>query len=584
MGTIPGMSSRLRTAVLVLAIAVAFADSSIVVLGVPEIVRDFNVAVDDASWVITAYNLAVVAGAVAVFAALGRVAPRGLAVAGLGAFALASLGCAVAPSFAWLVGFRTAQGLAAALVLVATLPFLGGRAGVRPWILAATVGLAAGPALGGVLTELFSWRAIFAAQAPLVAAGLLALGGAPTLVTGAGRRPGRAWLADATLAALSAALVGALFLVVVLLINGFGWQPLPAALVATTLPVLAAVAERVGRGLPASGSAAAGGALVAVGLTVLALLPSARTGLVVAGLALCGAGLGLAAQPLGTLALGGPRLEQDAAWTVFFRHAGLVLALVAVTPVLVSSLDVLEQDAEAVAGEVVLRSELPLTTKARVLSDLADAADESEPSVPDVREALAARDGDDGAVSGLADRVTERLHELIARAFRDPFLLCAGFGLLSALLALGLGHAGGRARAPAIAFVAVALAGGGVALAADLRLGALDDPAADTDPCRAPSPEGGDGLEAAVERIALGSLSGAACELGVSRAAVLRELAGETSELPTDRLEDAVRTNVDRALEAETERGTLDGTIGAFLRGLLANAPLDWIRQALGGL
>lgn len=569
-----------------LAIGVAFADSSIVVLGVPEIIRELDVAVGDAAWVITAYNLAVVVGAAVIFLALPRVAPRRLAAAGLAAFALASVACAAAPSFELLVAFRTAQGLAAALVLVAALPFLGGRAGVRAWILAATVGLAAGPALGGLLTELSSWRSIFAVQAPLVAAGLLSLRGAPDAAVEerGGRRPRSAWLADATLAALSAALVGALFLVVVLLINGFGWQPLPAALVATTLPVLAALAERIGRGLPASAAAGGGGLLAAAGLATLAFLPGPRTALVVGGLALCGAGLGLAAQPLGRLALGGPRLTQDAAWTVFFRHAGLVVALVAVTPVLVSSLDALEEDAEAVAGEVVLRSDLPLVDKARVLSDLADAAEESEPSVPDVRATLAPRESGEGAIERVADDLAEQLHELVARAFRDSFLLCAGFGLLSALLALGLGRAGGRARAPAIAFVALALAGGGVALAADLRLGALDDPAADADPCRAPSPGDGGGLEAAVERIALDSLSGAACELGLSRAAVLRELAGETSELSPDRLEDAVRANVDRALEAETERGTLDGTIGAFLRGLLANAPLDWIREALGGL
>ena len=66
------MPNRLRTAVLVLAIAVAFADSSIVVLGVPEIVRDFDVPVDDASGVITSYNLAVVAAAPAVFGVVGR--------------------------------------------------------------------------------------------------------------------------------------------------------------------------------------------------------------------------------------------------------------------------------------------------------------------------------------------------------------------------------------------------------------------------------------------------------------------------------------------------------------------------------
>jgi len=584
-GTIPGMSSRLRPALLVLAIAVAFADSSIVVLGVPEIVRDFDIAVGDASWVITAYNLAVVAGAAAVFAVFGRVAPRRLAVAGLAAFALASLGCAVAQSFEWLVAFRTAQGLSAALVLVATLPFLGGHAGVRAWILAATVGLAAGPALGGVLTELFSWRAIFAVQAPLVAAGLLALRGAPdaALDEHGGRRPRSAWLADATLAALSAALVGALFLVVVLLINGFGWDPLPAALVATTLPVLAALGERIGRGLPAAAAAASGGVLAAAGLVTLAFLPGAWTALVVGGLALCGAGLGLAAQPLGRLALGGPRLARDAAWTVFFRHAGLVLALVAVTPLLVSGLDVLERDAEAVVGEVVLRSELPLTEKAAVLSELSDAADRSEPSVPDVRATLAPREGGDDAVAGVADRLTDRLHALVARAFREPFLLCAAFGLLSALLALGLGG-GARARAPAVAFVALALAAAGVGLAAELRRGALDDPVAGLDPCAAPSPAG-EGLDATVERIALNSLAGAACELGGSRAAVLRDLAGDDApRFPSERLEEAIRSSVDAELDAETDRGTLDGTVAGLLRGLLANAPLEWIRQVLGGL
>src|SRR5918994_1873072 len=41
---------------------------------------------------------------------------------------------------------------------------------------AAVVGTAAGPALGGALTELFDWRAIFVAQAPI------ALAAAPALV------------------------------------------------------------------------------------------------------------------------------------------------------------------------------------------------------------------------------------------------------------------------------------------------------------------------------------------------------------------------------------------------------------------
>ena len=40
----------------------------------------------------------------------------------------------------------------------------------RWWALAGAVGVAVGPALGGVLTQLFDWRAIFFVQAPIVAA------------------------------------------------------------------------------------------------------------------------------------------------------------------------------------------------------------------------------------------------------------------------------------------------------------------------------------------------------------------------------------------------------------------------------
>ena len=228
----PGLG---RAAVLV-GVAIAFADASIVVLAVPEVINQLDVSVAASSWVITAYNVAVVVAGALLIPAVGRFAPRRLAAVGFAAFALAALGCAAAPSFGVLVGFRTVQGLAAALVLVSALPLLGGRTGVRAWTLAATIGLAAGPALGGLLTELFSWRAIFAVQAPIAALGLLALLrlAAGERAAPGGKRPRTSWLADACLAALSAALVGALFLVVLLLISGFGWQPFPAALVATT--------------------------------------------------------------------------------------------------------------------------------------------------------------------------------------------------------------------------------------------------------------------------------------------------------------------------------------------------------------
>jgi MFS family permease len=575
--------TRFRQRLVFVAVAVAFADSSIVVLAVPEIIAEFDVDVSTASWVITAYNVAVVAAGALLIPAVSRIRTARLAAFAFAGFAFASAGCAAATSFELLLGFRTAQGAAAALLLVAALPLLGGREGVRAWILAATIGFAAGPGLGGLLTELFSWRSIFIAQAPLVAVGLLAVrrGAFPPAPESADR-PGRAWLADATLGAISAALVGALFLVVVLLINGLGWQPLPAALVATTLPVVAAVAERAGRGMSARPAAATGGVLVAAGLTTLGSLPGPHTGLTVAGLALCGAGLGLAAQPLGRIALGGEHLTRDAAWTVVARHAGLVIALVAVTPVLVTSLTDLERDAEAVGGDLVLETQLPLEEKIPLLIDLSEATQGVEADVPDLRPVLRPYETGDGTVIRLGERLTAALEDLVTRGFRLPFLACAAFGVVAALLALGLGRSAGRMRAPAVAFSAVALVGGAVALGLAFERGALDEPAR-ADPCRSSSSFAGAGIDAAAQRAALSALASAACDLQTSRTGILRALTSdEPLPWPRGRLEDAVREGLVDAVDAEEARGTIGGTVAFLLRTAAETAPLDWILDQLG--
>jgi Major Facilitator Superfamily len=576
--------TRFRHALVFTAVAVAFADSSIVVLAVPEIVSDLDVGVGSASWVITAYNLAVVVAGAALVAAGSRIRTGRLAAFAFAGFALASAGCAAAGSFELLVGFRAAQGVAAALLLVAGLPLLGGRAGTRSWILAATLGFAAGPALGGILTELFSWRSIFAAQAPLVAAGLVAVGRREhPAESGVGPRPAHAWLADATLGAISAALVGALFLVVVLLVNGLGWRPLPAALVATTLPVFAWVAERAGRGVPVRPAAAVGGILVAAGLATLGLLPGPRTSLIVAGLALCGAGLGLAAQPLGRLALAGEQLTREAAWTVVARHAGLVVALVVVTPVLVSSLTELETEAEAVGGDLVLEAPLPLSEKVPLLIDLARATEDVDADVPDLRAVFEPHETGEGVVTRLGEELTDVLDELVTRAFRDPFLACAAFGVLAAALAIGFGRTPGRVGAHAVAFVALGLAGATAALATEFGLGALDDPARAADPCRAPPVFQGSGVDATTQRVALHALASAACDLGTSRATILREVASsEPLPWPRGRLADALQDGLVDAVDAEEKAGRIGGVLAFVLRAAARNAPLDWILDRLG--
>src|SRR3954451_1605197 len=172
---IPALSASSAGTVLVaVAIGVAFADSSIVVLALPQLLGEFDASITGVSWVITAYNLVVAVVALALGRRLARSATRRVALGGLAVFLAGSLACALAGSLEVLVALRCVQGVGAALLLTASLPILvaltgSEQRGTGVWIAAGALGAAIGPALGGLLTEAFDWRAIFVVQAPLAA-------------------------------------------------------------------------------------------------------------------------------------------------------------------------------------------------------------------------------------------------------------------------------------------------------------------------------------------------------------------------------------------------------------------------------
>src|SRR5689334_12048408 len=109
-----------------LAVALAFADASIVVLALPQIVIRLHPSIASSVWVIVAYNLALIAGSVAVVVSPRRPESRRALVAGLILFGVASLGCGAAGSLGTLVPLRCLQGLGGALVLSASLPLFTG--------------------------------------------------------------------------------------------------------------------------------------------------------------------------------------------------------------------------------------------------------------------------------------------------------------------------------------------------------------------------------------------------------------------------------------------------------------------------
>src|SRR5262249_19493961 len=249
---VPRMQTRTWAASLVVAaVAVAFADSSIVVLALPELYTRFHTTITGVSWVLTAYNAAVAVAALALVVLVHRVRGATLFTVGLVVFAAASVGCAAATSLGFLIAARCVQGLGAALLLAASLPVLAALTGsalrgATMWTLAGTFGAALGPALGGVLTQAAGWRAIFIVQAPVALLGLLAVAAVrDTSVLEEGWRPSlaRSGPANTCIGLLFGALVGVLFLSVLLIITVWGYSPIGGAVVVSVLPA-ATLADR----------------------------------------------------------------------------------------------------------------------------------------------------------------------------------------------------------------------------------------------------------------------------------------------------------------------------------------------------
>jgi MFS family permease len=424
----------LRPALLGLGVGLALADSSIVTLAVPEILGQFDVAITSVAWVLTSFNL--VLALVAVPAAyVSRRKPRDAFAVGVVVFACASLACGLAPSFGVLVGARCVQAVGAALLVTSALDLLsqsgGGERAVRIWVAAGVVGAALGPAAGGILTQLLGWESIFLAQVPVALVLLVALRGveARSISTPAGR-PSVA--ANAALLFVAGGLVAALFLVVLLLVDGWGMSPAAAGVVVTVMPLTAiAVGRFRPRSLGEVQGVACGVILLSGGLVALALMPRAGWGWTIPPQLLVGAGLGLTVGGLTELALRGrPDQVVHGGWTLSARHAGVVVGLVLLAPVLTGALDENRDEAIRAGAAVVLDSQIPPLDKLGVAQDVLAEVDRSSDAgeLPDVERALADRPDDDEWRT-LVGALQDQLDRAVTSAFSGPFLLAAALTL-----------------------------------------------------------------------------------------------------------------------------------------------------------
>jgi predicted MFS family arabinose efflux permease len=435
-------SDRLPIVAVAASVAVAFADSSIVVLALPALYTDFHTSLTGVSFVITSYNLVVFVGAFALVPFTRRLHVREVMRVGLALFTIGSIGCAAAWSLYPLVAFRCVQGVGGALLLAGSLPMLGALAGgpqrgARIWTAAGTFGAALGPALGGALTQLADWRAIFAVQAPVAAVALLATFDPRVkelpLEKPAPKRPG-ASVANAGLALVFAALVGALFLSVLLVITVWERRPIAGALIVSALPAAALLvrplASRLGRREAATG----GALLLAGGLAALALLPAVSDVMLALALGFCGLGLGLAVPGLTEDSIDPEHAPlRSGTITVGARHLGLVASVALIAPLLTHALDSVQATATLAGTRVIMDGNIDLTKKVPIALAMRNEFEQAQRGeIPDLARPFDDRGAKtDATLRALRDTLLDTLRGAVSRAFRSSFLLSALFALLA---------------------------------------------------------------------------------------------------------------------------------------------------------
>jgi EmrB/QacA subfamily drug resistance transporter len=175
-------SLRGTLAASILGSSLAFIDGSVVNVALPVLARQLHADPTKLSWAINAYLLPL--GALILLGGgLGdRYGRRRLFLLGLTLFTSASILCAAAPTFTWLLAGRGAQGVGAALLMPNSLAILGGAfsgeergRAIGTWAAVGAIAGVVGPIAGGWLIDVVGWRFVFIINVPVaLAAGYLA--------------------------------------------------------------------------------------------------------------------------------------------------------------------------------------------------------------------------------------------------------------------------------------------------------------------------------------------------------------------------------------------------------------------------
>ncbi|MER5637548.1 MFS transporter [Kitasatospora sp. NPDC002227] len=154
-------------------------DVTIVTVALPDMATSLHTTFADLQWVLDIYALALAALLLGAGSLADRIGRRKVYLAGLVVFAAASLACGLATGPAQLIAFRGLQGIGGAAMFATTMALLshayqGRDRGIAFGVWGSVNGAAAaaGPVLGGLLTEHLDWRWIFYVNLPVSVAAI----------------------------------------------------------------------------------------------------------------------------------------------------------------------------------------------------------------------------------------------------------------------------------------------------------------------------------------------------------------------------------------------------------------------------
>ena len=162
------------TVVYIAGLFIQILDATVVIIAIPALAEEFEVAVTDVEWVVIGFALAMAMGIPASGWFADRFGSKRVFLGALFLFTFASALCGAAQSLDQLVAFRILQGLGAGIItpvgaamLFRAYPKKERAAASNAVLTVAAIAPAVGPILGGLIVESISWRWIFFINLPI---------------------------------------------------------------------------------------------------------------------------------------------------------------------------------------------------------------------------------------------------------------------------------------------------------------------------------------------------------------------------------------------------------------------------------